>query len=346
MQGLQGMAESLLGVPGSGLFAVAWVVALAMGAGACAMGYGCCVGDRLAEKLGWCSVPGSGGARGFVSASLCERCGSRLGVSAWPVMGWVVGCRGCGWRGPLAYPLLELAGAAGCGFAALQGVWPFVLAMMLCVLGGMCAGSDVRCRMVPEMVSLPLAVCCLALSPMAAAEGRIWGLVVLGGCAALASVASGRDLLAGAASLVMARGRAEKEAGGAEAEACGGGPAGVEAEKPGNGEAEKPGNGEAEKPGDGEAEKPGDGPEDAGRQAEEMTLPSAESVWAESEVRLGGADVVLLGSLGALGGLVAKRSGALTPWIVAGMMGLFAWWGLDWAGLEAVSGLRRALRQF
>ena len=344
------------------------IVALGGGAGALLASLGCCMGSRIGQLFEW-GAPWGGRLRGslLLAPSQCEDCGQPLGLACTPLIGWMVGCRSeqCAKqrrerrfrgraRGSPAWPLLEVSGAL-CGMAAvLQGWQAGLLALLVVPLCCAAAASDLRWRMIPEVLSVPLLVICLALSPFAEPEARIWGVAALAACGFLTVVLAPRRMVARVAGAWCGwrkwrhRRRAERNAGAKT---------GREA-KPRSQSENAFGNGSPDRAGgtDVKAEI---------RTAEE---DGSHVGWLRAELGIGGADCVLLAALGALGGIAAGsvvavvclggfvavmagsgRAGRgsagepLAPWLAVGMMLVWVWSVAGWNGLGGARALGQEL---
>ncbi len=343
------------------------------GAGACLAGFGCCVGSRVGERFGWGPAqPAVNRGNVLLSASRCEECGTRLGLACAPVVGWMVGCRSNGCldrrremkrpgraRGSPVWPLLEATGML-CGIAAIaQGWQSAILAAVVVPLACAAAASDLRWRMVPEILSVPLLVLCLWLSPFADAEARIWGVAALAMASLLMILVDPREIWHGLRAWRRAwrerrrfRRQAREERRAREAEPDSGGNGAEE-----DGQGADAGDAAAEESGGGAAES-----ESEGAPVGEKGEPGYR--WLRAEVGIGGADCLMVAALGALGGIgagvvmsvvclaafVAAMAGAgragrgsggepLVPWLAAGMMLMWLWGATGWPGFAAADGL-------
>ena len=121
------------------------------------------------------------GSRWWIAGSFCERCEAEL--SMWgrqPLIGWAVGCGGCGARGGAFYPAVELAA----GLTAATAMWAggalersagfSVVVVWIGLMSGIGAADRAR-LFVPAYASVGLFWVGLLLSPFGTMEERAWG---------------------------------------------------------------------------------------------------------------------------------------------------------------------------
>jgi leader peptidase (prepilin peptidase)/N-methyltransferase len=148
------------GLLGRGAGAVSWYELAPAGRAAIAGLFGLFVGSFLNVAIH--RLPREGMSVSHPRRSLCPSCGRTL---TWaenvPLVSWTVQlgrCRGCGWRIPWRYPLVEALNAVLWGVAAWRltaAEWPLLLIQAL-VLSGLIVATfvDFDCFEIPDEVSI------------------------------------------------------------------------------------------------------------------------------------------------------------------------------------------------